>query len=559
VKTTDELPNHGPARDHNSITSRRQSLGDGSAALRKTTAQHYDAAGHLDALTLPSGAVIGYAYGADGRVLTITVNGVTIVREIETFPFGEAKAWTEGPNANGFRYQRSFDTDGRIDHHTHGDAYRQLDYDAAQRITGLIDTATPDGTTPATDQSPNWTFAYDGQDRLSGASNAATDGALAQLNLGWAYDATGNRRAETGNGTQTIYTTEPDSNRLASIASTPRSYDAAGNTASDGTYAYTYSARNRLSSARLQGSGTVLARYTVNAFGERVCKASNGGTCPIGPGSEDPEDPGSGSFTHTVYDASGHLLGEYEANGTLIAEHVWLDDTPVAVIKPAPWIATHGGQNAGNLAVFAVEPDHLDSPRVIVNAAHQAVWRWDSSPFGDTPANETPNGLAAFSYSPRFPGQQYDAETQTHYNYFRDYQPMAGRYIQPDPIGQFAGPSLYGYASQQPIRHWDSTGLDDHGHHSDPKFLGGDPKQPLTRMCGCDHQDLHREMNKHLENYVDPSSQKTMRPKRGNSGAIIRNNFSRAERLCALANFYRQFATKFSEAASDFFRQHPDI
>ncbi|RLE48738.1 MAG: hypothetical protein DRJ18_01365 [Candidatus Methanomethylicota archaeon] len=34
----------------------------------------------------------------------------------------------------------------------------------------------------------------------------------------------------------------------------------------------------------------------------------------------------------------------------------------------------------------------------------------------------------------RFPGQYYDQETGLHYNYFRDYHPGIGRYIEPDPL-----------------------------------------------------------------------------------------------------------------------------
>jgi RHS repeat-associated protein len=36
------------------------------------------------------------------------------------------------------------------------------------------------------------------------------------------------------------------------------------------------------------------------------------------------------------------------------------------------------------------------------------------------------------------PDQYFDQETNTHYNYFRDYDPAIGRYIQSDPIGSKA-------------------------------------------------------------------------------------------------------------------------
>ena len=46
------------------------------------------------------------------------------------------------------------------------------------------------------------------------------------------------------------------------------------------------------------------------------------------------------------------------------------------------------------------------------------------------------------------------------YNYFRDYDPTTGRYVEADPIGLLAGPNVYGYANQNPLAFTDSLGLE---------------------------------------------------------------------------------------------------
>ena len=45
------------------------------------------------------------------------------------------------------------------------------------------------------------------------------------------------------------------------------------------------------------------------------------------------------------------------------------------------------------------------------------------------------------------------------YNYFRDYDPATGGYIQSDPIGLKGGANTYVYALNDPISRFDSNGL----------------------------------------------------------------------------------------------------
>ena len=63
------------------------------------------------------------------------------------------------------------------------------------------------------------------------------------------------------------------------------------------------------------------------------------------------------------------------------------------------------------------------------------------------------------SYNLRFSGQYYDAETGKYYNFNRDYNPVAGRYVQSDPIGLGGGINSYAYTAANPINLQDVSGL----------------------------------------------------------------------------------------------------
>jgi RHS repeat-associated protein len=58
------------------------------------------------------------------------------------------------------------------------------------------------------------------------------------------------------------------------------------------------------------------------------------------------------------------------------------------------------------------------------------------------------------------PGQYYDAESGTNYNFFRNYEPAIGGYQQSDPWGLFGGQiSTFAYANGNPLGRVDPLGL----------------------------------------------------------------------------------------------------
>jgi RHS repeat-associated protein len=239
--------------------------------------------------------------------------------------------------------------------------------------------------------------------------------------------------------------------------------------------------------------------------------------------------------TRFIYDEQGRLLGEYSKDGKLVEETVWFDDLPVAVLKPKGASATSPVSGTGNVAtnnqdanntgtngntappaaptakvnveVFYVHPDHLGTPRVITastalaattgtgitspQTVNKAVWRWDSDPFGsnataNSAPNENPNTLSQvvgtatlpylFGFDLAFPGQKRDRETGKHYNYFRDYDPAVGRYVESDPVGLKGGLSTFGYVKASPLTKTDERGL--YPADSDPKCF-------YTGECKC--------------------------------------------------------------------------
>lgn len=134
--------------------------------------------------------------------------------------------------------------------------------------------------------------------------------------------------------------------------------------------------------------------------------------------------------------------------------------TPVAADDPGEDYSASLSSPTSNISFIHV--DHLNTPRLVADAAGTTVWRWDQmEPFGVNVADEDPDGNSvAFEFPYRYAGQYADKETNLHYNFFRDYEPATGRFVQADPIGLRGGMNLYANLRGDPLTHIDPTGED---------------------------------------------------------------------------------------------------
>lgn len=158
--------------------------------------------------------------------------------------------------------------------------------------------------------------------------------------------------------------------------------------------------------------------------------------------------------TYTLAPGTAHNVTlTDQANGYVIADALRL--VPVVI--------------QAELKLYFVHTDHLNTPRLVTDANQQTVWKWDQQePFGSNPADENPSGLGAFDLPLRLPGQRYDKETGLHQNYFRDYDPSLGRYLESDPLGVLTTGTptpttrvnyVFAYANATPLNTTDSSGL----------------------------------------------------------------------------------------------------
>lgn len=430
----------------------------------------YDPAGRVETKTLPSGARLRYRHNAAGELQSITQERVFGDRPIVRANAEEGRLDALGHvvSGNDIATRTSFDArSGNIARRVIDSVTAlQFDHDEAGRIRRQRR------------DSVERRFDYDAVGRLTSA--------LSPLRrVAFDYDLNGNRMASKASlqspavSTIDTYSYESRSNRLSRIAGSAAAdyrYDAAGNPLSVGSRRYEYDSSGR--ATRFFDRERLTAEYRYNFWGERVRKDVHGA-----------------ASTLFIYEQQ-KLIAEADATGEIVREYVYVDHHPVAMLE------------RGEL--FWIHTDHLAAPIAVTNAARKTIWRAEYEPFGAALVNADPDRDGrSFELNLRLPGQYADAESGTSYNYFRDYDPNTGRYLSPDPLGTFAGPNVFTYAHNDPLRRFDSLGLyDEMIHYYMTYFLGlvaGLPQDVARTMAIAsqfiDENYLTRPLHLGLPNY----------------------------------------------------------
>jgi RHS repeat-associated protein len=286
----------------------------------------------------------------------------------------------------------------------------------------------------------------------------------------------------------------PD-NRLKVYQDLAFSYDTHGNVTqrirgnqAAGTHSeasFSWNADHQLDQATVSRHGvTQTTRYAYDALGRRVTKADAFGA------------------THYLWD------------GDLMVHSQRGNKEALFVFEPNSFVPLATVQGAVNQAksqqIYWYQCDQIGAPQELTDAQGHMVWAADYKVWGEAKVRQITlpqsyrtgtDDASGSDYAPkrggtwklagdsakaapppieqpfRFQGQQFDEETGLHYNRFRYYDPVVGRFVSQDPIGLAGGLNTFAYAPN-PFSWFDPNGLAKRGPK--PKGCGGPHNQVIS-------------------------------------------------------------------------------
>ena len=424
----------------------------------------YDAAKRLSGRTIGSEDNYNYSYNLRDELTSISNGTGTVTIAYDNF----GRITSETVNAQTTTYQYNvedentqlvslgttqdlqYDVRGLLNQlDVNGSSY-QYSYDVLERLTALNRTNVT-----------NTSMQYDIANQLTDINHGS-----GQRDYQYQYDTNGRITQWQGVAGETRNYGYDNASRLTTVQSSSNSetftYDAMGNRQNDNaqfdvanritednsfTYIYDINGNRTLKANKSTGE---VERYTYNSLDQLVGYQAYSDSVPdtlptvdysysYGPlGRRWLKQNNLSSNSVMFYWSGSNLIGEN--NLGIVRRYILEGITPVGFIE--------NGEN------YHFLKDHLGTIHEIIDSNGNIVWQGDYGSFGvlSSLTNSIENNL-------RLPGQYEDVETGLFYNYFRDYDPELGRYIQSDPIGLEGGMNTYIYATANPLSVVDLDGL----------------------------------------------------------------------------------------------------
>ena len=263
------------------------------------------------------------------------------------------------------------------------------------------------------------------------------------------YDPIGNRKWSQLNTVTNNYTAN-QLNQYSAVSggmTTSPTHDEDGNMTWDGSFYHSWDAENRLISSSNEVAGVYIT-YAYDNNNRRISKTT------LTP------DPFSSLTSKYIWDGWNiivELITDHVETNTTMNSYAWGLDLSGSL--------QGAGGVGGLLAVTEIDSgtntyyacaDANGSVVGVLNESGNTVAHYEYDSFGNTISS---SGDMDDDFRFRFSSKYYDAETGLYYYGFRYYDPVLGRWLSRDPIGEIGGDNLYGFVNNDAVSKWDYLGL----------------------------------------------------------------------------------------------------
>ncbi|WP_051967636.1 polymorphic toxin-type HINT domain-containing protein [Kitasatospora mediocidica] len=252
-----------------------------------------------------------------------------------------------------------------------------------------------------------------------------------------------------------------------------------------------------LLSTTTTGASTGASSYQYDQLGNTTSVTGTSGTTSMVWNNEDQlasvSTTGHNGSTSYLYDADGNQLIRYEPSSTTV--NLGTDELTLSTsdnsLSDVRYYGSSGGititrtftaQNPGGTTVYqAADPHGTNSVQIGTDPA-QTVTRRLTDPFGNPRGNPLDSGVWAGDKG--FVGGTLDPVTGLTNLGAREYDPVHGRFLNPDPLLDTSDPQQwngYAYSNNDPVNSSDPTGR----MHQADYYSGGAGETACTDPTGC--------------------------------------------------------------------------